>query len=44
MCAFGVSAIAPVLRSSWHMGWINKMAGGLFATMGGLLLFSRRHA
>ncbi|MBR1187581.1 LysE family translocator [Bradyrhizobium sp. AUGA SZCCT0160] len=44
MCAFGVSAIAPVLRSSWHMRWINKVTGGLFATMGGLLLFSRRHA
>ena len=44
MCAFGVSAIAPVLRSSWHMRWINKAAGGLFATMGGLLLLSRRHA
>ncbi|MBR1215984.1 LysE family translocator [Bradyrhizobium sp. JYMT SZCCT0180] len=44
MCAFGVSAIAPVLRSSWHMRWINRVTGGLFATMGGLLLFSRRHA
>jgi threonine/homoserine/homoserine lactone efflux protein len=44
MCAFGVSAIAPVLRSSWHMRWINKITGGLFATMGGLLLLSRRHA
>ncbi|MBR1226812.1 MULTISPECIES: LysE family translocator [unclassified Bradyrhizobium] len=44
MCAFGVSAIAPVLRSSWHMRWINRATGGLFATMGGLLLFSRRHA
>jgi threonine/homoserine/homoserine lactone efflux protein len=44
MCAFGVSAIAPLLRSSWHMHWVNKVTGGLFATMGGLLLFSRRHA
>jgi len=44
MCAFGVSAIAPVLRSNWHMRWINRATGGLFATMGGLLLFSRRHA
>jgi homoserine/homoserine lactone efflux protein len=42
MCAFGVSAIAPVLRSSWRMRWINKVTGGLFGTMGGLLLFSRR--
>ena len=44
MCAFGVSAIAPVLRSSWHVRWVNRVTGGLFATMGGLLLFSRRHA
>jgi threonine/homoserine/homoserine lactone efflux protein len=44
MCAFGVSAIAPVLRSKWHMRWINRVTGGLFATMGGLLLLSRRHA
>ena len=44
MGAFGVSAIAPVLRSKWHMRWINKVTGGLFATMGGLLLLSRRHA
>jgi threonine/homoserine/homoserine lactone efflux protein len=43
-CASGVSAIAPVLRSNWHMRWINKVTGGLFATMGGLLLLSRRHA
>jgi len=43
-CASGVSAIAPVLRSSWHMRWINRVTGGLFATMGGLLLLSRRHA
>ncbi len=44
MCASGVSALAPVLRSKWHMRWINKVTGGLFATMGGLLLLSRRHA
>jgi threonine/homoserine/homoserine lactone efflux protein len=44
MCAFGVSAIAPVLRSKRHMRWINKVTGGLFAAMGGLLLLSRRHA
>lgn len=44
MCAFSVSTIAPVLRSKCRMRWINKVTGGLFATMGGLLLFSRRHA
>ncbi len=43
-CAFGVAAIAPFLRSRWHLRWINKVTGGLFATMGGLLLLSRRHA
>ena len=44
MCAFGVSAISPFLRSQRHMRWINRVTGGLFATMGGLLLLSRRHA
>jgi threonine/homoserine/homoserine lactone efflux protein len=44
MCAFSVSAIAPFLRSRARMRWINKVTGGLFATMGGLLLLSRRHA
>ncbi|MBA2398687.1 MAG: LysE family translocator [Bradyrhizobium sp.] len=44
MCAFGVSAISPFLRSQRHMRWINRITGGMFATMGGLLLFSRRHA
>jgi homoserine/homoserine lactone efflux protein len=43
-CAFGVSAIAPALRSARPMRWINRVTGGLFATMGGLLLLSRRHA
>jgi len=44
MCSFSVAALAPVLRSSWHMRWINRAAGGLFATMGTLVLFTRRHA
>ena len=43
-CAFGVSAIAPALRGAAPMRWINRVTGGLFATMGGLLLLSRRHA
>ena len=42
--AFGVSAITPVLRSPWHLRWINRVTGGLFAIMGTLLLFSRRQA
>lgn len=44
MCAAGVSAVAPVLRSARHMRWINRITGGLFGAMGGLLLLSRRHA
>ena len=44
MCAVGVSAVAPVLRSRRHMHWINKITGGLFGAMGGFLLLSRRHA
>jgi len=44
MCAFGVSAIAPFLRSKRHMRWINRITGGLFGTMGCVLLLSRRHA
>jgi threonine/homoserine/homoserine lactone efflux protein len=43
-CAFGVSAIAPALRATRPMRWINRVTGGLFAAMGGLLLLSRRHA
>jgi threonine/homoserine/homoserine lactone efflux protein len=43
-CAFGISAIAPILGATRPMRWINRVTGGLFATMGGLLLFSRRHA
>lgn len=43
-CSYGVSAIAPTLRSTRAMRWINRATGGLFATMGGLLLLSRRHA
>jgi homoserine/homoserine lactone efflux protein len=43
-CAHCVSAIAPALRSARPMRWINRVTGGLFATMGGLLLLSRRHA
>jgi threonine/homoserine/homoserine lactone efflux protein len=44
MCACGVSAIAPTLQATRPMRWINRIAGGLFAMMGGLLLLSRRHA
>jgi len=43
-CALGVSRIAPVLRSSRAVRWFNRVSGGLFALLGGLLLLTRRHA
>ena len=42
-CALGVSRIAPVLRSSHVVRWFNRVSGGLFTLMGGLLLLTRRH-
>jgi threonine/homoserine/homoserine lactone efflux protein len=41
-CALGVSRLAPLLRSSRPARWINRICGGLFTLMGGLLLLSRR--
>ena len=41
-CALGVSRIAPVLRSSHAVRWFNRVSGGLFTLMGGLLLLTRR--
>ena len=43
VCAFGVSRIAPMLRSSSAVRWFNRVSGGLFTVMGGLLLLTRRH-
>ncbi|MET0312735.1 MAG: LysE family transporter [Burkholderiaceae bacterium] len=43
-CALGVAKIAPVLRRSGPVKWINRICGGLFALMGGLLLMARRQA
>jgi threonine/homoserine/homoserine lactone efflux protein len=43
VCALGVSRIAPLLRSSRPMRWVNRICGGLFTLMGTLLLFTRRH-
>ena len=43
-CALGVSRIAPLLRLSRSVRWFNRVSGGLFALMGGLLLLTRRHA
>lgn len=43
-CALGVARIAPVLRASGPMRWVNRICGGLFTLMGALLLFTRRQA
>jgi homoserine/homoserine lactone efflux protein len=42
--AFGVGRVAPWLRQAQVVRWINRVCGGLFAFLGGLLLFARRHA
>jgi len=41
--AFGVGRVAPWLRQAHVVRWINRVCGGLFAFLGGLLLFARRH-
>lgn len=43
-CALGVSRIAPLLRQSSVMRWVNRICGGLFTLMGAALLFTRRQA
>lgn len=43
-CALGVSRIAHRLRDARVVRWINRVCGGLFTVMGGLLLLSRRQA
>jgi threonine/homoserine/homoserine lactone efflux protein len=43
-CALGVARILPLLRSSTLVRWINRVCGGLFTLMGGLLLLTRRSA
>jgi threonine/homoserine/homoserine lactone efflux protein len=42
--AFGVGRVAPWLREAHVVRWINRACGGLFAFLGGLLLFARGHA
>ena len=44
LCALGVSRIAPLLRQSGPMRWVNRVCGGLFAVMGVALLFTRKSA
>lgn len=43
-CALGVARLMPILRSSTLVRWINRVCGGLFTLMGGLLLLTRRSA
>ena len=42
VCALGVSRIAPLLRQSGPVRWLNRVCGGLFAVMGVALLFTKR--
>lgn len=44
LCALGVSRLVPLLRTSGPVKWINRICGGLFTVMGGLLLLTRRSA
>jgi threonine/homoserine/homoserine lactone efflux protein len=41
-CALSVFRLAPVLRRSGPVRWVNRICGGLFTLMGGLLLLTRR--
>ncbi len=43
-CSLGVARIAPMLRQSDAMRWVNRVCGGLFTLMGAALLFTRRQA
>jgi len=43
-CALGVARLVPLLRKSGPVRWINRVCGGLFTVMGGLLLLTRRAA
>lgn len=43
-CAAGVGRIAAWLRDARVVRWVNRLCGGLFTLLGGLLLLSRRHA
>ncbi|HSH90196.1 MAG TPA: LysE family translocator [Ramlibacter sp.] len=44
LCALGVARLMPMLKSSGPVKWINRVCGGLFTLMGGLLLLTRRNA
>ena len=40
--ALGVARLMPLLRTTGPVRWFNRICGGLFALMGGILLFARR--
>ena len=42
-CALSVTRLVPLLRTSQPVRWINRICGGLFTLIGGLLLLTRRH-
>ncbi|MEP6792411.1 MAG: LysE family translocator [Ramlibacter sp.] len=44
LCALGVARLMPLLKSAGPVKWINRICGGLFTLMGGLLLLTRRSA
>lgn len=44
VCALSVARLAPMLRSAGPVRWINRICGGLFTLMGGLLLLTTRRA
>jgi threonine/homoserine/homoserine lactone efflux protein len=44
LCAMGVARLLPLLKSAGPVRWINRICGGLFTLMGGLLLLTRRTA
>jgi threonine/homoserine/homoserine lactone efflux protein len=44
LCALGVARLLPLLRSTRAVRWFNRVCGGVFTLLGGLLLFTRRNA
>ena len=44
LCALGVARLVPLLKSSGPVKWLNRICGGLFTLLGGLLLLTRRQA
>lgn len=44
ICTLFAARIAPWLRQAGRARWFNRVTGGLFTAMGGVLLTLRRHA